>query len=130
MGQEHTFGADTADPRAAAAHAPRARATAWRAACGSHGLRARTVTLKYRDEDFQTVTRAETLEAEPDAGEAIFKVASRLFAGVHARKRVRLLGIYASGFGATPRSSASSASRPPAPTACATPWSSASAGAR
>ena len=102
VGQEHTFGADTADPKVL-------RATLLDLADGvarrlrSHGLTARTVTLKYRDEDFETVTRAETFEADTHAGEAIFKVAWRLFAGVHAGKRVRLLGIYASGFGGTPQ---------------------------
>jgi nucleotidyltransferase/DNA polymerase involved in DNA repair len=98
LGQEHTYGADTKDPQVL-------RSTLLELADGvarrlrGHGLRARTVTLKYRDEDFHTVTRAETVEAPTDAGEAIFRTASRLFASVHGSRRVRLLGIYASGFG-------------------------------
>lgn len=63
------------------------------------GLRGRTVTLKYRDEAFHTVTRAETLPALTDAGDVLFAVAWRLFQGVHDRWKVRLLGLYASGFG-------------------------------
>jgi nucleotidyltransferase/DNA polymerase involved in DNA repair len=64
-----------------------------------HGLRARTITLKYRDESFATRARSETLGTPTDRGDALFAVASRLFQSVHGRKRVRLLGIYASGFG-------------------------------
>jgi DNA polymerase-4 len=58
------------------------------------------VTLKYRDETFHTVTRAETLASPTDSGQTLFDVAWRLMAGVHGRRKVRLLGIYASGFGA------------------------------
>jgi DNA polymerase-4 len=98
LGKEHTFGADTGDPQLlrstllglADAVARRLR---------RHGLHARTLTLKYRDEDFHTVTRASTLEAPTDAGGVLFEIASRLLASVHGAKRVRLLGIYASGFG-------------------------------
>ena len=98
LGHEHTFASDTADLELL-------RSTLLDLADGvarrlrSHGLRARTLSLKYRDEDFHTVTRAETAAAATDAGDALFKTAWRLFEGVHRRKRVRLLGIYASGFG-------------------------------
>jgi nucleotidyltransferase/DNA polymerase involved in DNA repair len=96
LGQEHTFGIDTADPVVlrrtlldlADEVARRLR---------SHEVRARTVTLKYRDETFRTVTRAETLAAPAESGDVLFAVAWRLLAGVHGRRRVRLLGIYASG---------------------------------
>src|SRR5207248_10522051 len=64
-----------------------------------HGTRARTVTLKYRDEDFQTCTRAETLRDATDSGDLVFDAAWRLFQGVHGRRKVRLLGIYASHLG-------------------------------
>jgi DNA polymerase IV len=96
LGQEHTFGVDTADPVVlrrtlldlADEVARRLR---------THGVRARTVTLKYRDETFRTVTRAETLPAAAESGSVLFSTAWRLLAGVHGRRRVRLLGIYASG---------------------------------
>ncbi|MFI5183976.1 MAG: DNA polymerase IV [Vicinamibacteria bacterium] len=97
MGQEHTFDEDTADPE-------RLRRTLLSLADGvgarlrSHGLRGRTITLKYRDERFHTVTRSETMRVPSDSGDALFSVAWRLFEGVHEGRRVRLLGIYASGF--------------------------------
>jgi DNA polymerase-4 len=98
LGQEHTYGEDTADPA-------RLRATllqladAVAARLRAHALRARTITLKYRDEDFRTTTHARTLKTATDAGDELFRVASELFVDVHGRKRVRLLGIYASHFG-------------------------------
>jgi len=98
LGQEHTYGRDTADPE-------RLRATLLQIADGvagrlrSHGLRARTITLKYRDEDFHTATHARTLPEATDAGNALFRVAFELFREVHRGKKVRLLGIYASHFG-------------------------------
>ena len=99
LGQEHTYDRDTADPA-------RLRATllsladAVAARLRSHGLRGRTVTLKYRDEHFVTTTHARTLREATDSGGALFDVAQALFADVHrAGRRVRLLGIYASHFG-------------------------------
>jgi nucleotidyltransferase/DNA polymerase involved in DNA repair len=102
IGQEHTYEKDTAD-RA------RLRATLLELADGvarrlrQAGLRARTVTLKYRDEDFATLTRAHTLDAPSDAGQRIFATACELFERVHGRRRVRLLGIYASHFDERPQ---------------------------
>jgi DNA polymerase-4 len=64
----------------------------------SHALKGRTITLKYRDETFRTVTRAESLATPTDSGDVLFAVAWRLFGAVHGTRRVRLLGIYASGF--------------------------------
>ena len=98
LGQEHTYDRDTAD-------AARLRATLLSLADGvagrlrRHGLRARTVTLKYRDEDFHTTTHARTLPEATDSGNVLFRVASELFAEVHRGKKVRLVGIYASHFG-------------------------------
>ncbi len=102
LGHEHTFDADTADRETlrrtlleiSDAVARRVR---------EHGLKARTITLKYRDERFETVTRAHTLAEATDSGDAFFAVAWRLFEGVHGARRVRLLGIYASGFGPSQR---------------------------
>jgi nucleotidyltransferase/DNA polymerase involved in DNA repair len=99
LGQEHTYGRDTSDPA-------RLRATlldladAVAARLRVHGLRARTVTLKYRDERFRTTTHARTLREATDSGGTLFEVARSLFADVHrAGQRVRLLGIYTSHFG-------------------------------
>jgi len=98
LGQEHTYGEDTADPQ-------RLRATLLDLADGvarrlrAHGLRGRTITLKYRDASFRTVTHAETVARPVDSGAELFDVVSRLFAHVHGARKVRLLGIYVSGFG-------------------------------
>ena len=98
LGQEHTYDHDTAE-------LARLRRTLLDLADGvarrlrSHGLRARTITLKYRDEAFRTLTRAETLAAPVDSGNELFRTAWRLFQGVHGPRRVRLLGLYASHFG-------------------------------
>ena len=102
LGQEHTFDADTSDP-----------ATLRRTVlelCDSvarrireHGFKARTVTLKYRDERFETCTRARTMAEATDSGDVLFREAWRLFEGVHGARKVRLLGIYASGFGPSQR---------------------------
>jgi nucleotidyltransferase/DNA polymerase involved in DNA repair len=98
LGQEHTYDEDTAD-RARLRRTLLSLADGVGARLRSHGLRGRTITLKYRDERFHTVTRAETLRAPTDSGDVLFGVAWRLFEGVHEGRRVRLLGIYASGFG-------------------------------
>jgi DNA polymerase IV len=98
IGQEHTFGADT-DDRARLRKTLLELADAVARRVREHGLLARTITLKYRDERFKTVTRAHTVAEGTDAGDAFFAEAWRLFEGVHGARRVRLLGIYASGFG-------------------------------
>jgi DNA polymerase-4 len=98
IGQEHTFDHDTDDGE-------RLRALLLSLADGvarrlrKHGLKAHTLTLKYRDETFRTRTHARTLPAGADSGNAIFEVVSGLFAEVHRGRRVRLLGIYTSHFG-------------------------------
>ena len=98
LGQEHTYDEDTADPK-------RLRATLLQLADGvaarlrAHDLKARTVTLKYRDEDFRTTTHARTLKRGTDSGDELFRVVSELFQEVHGRRRVRLVGLYTSHFG-------------------------------
>jgi nucleotidyltransferase/DNA polymerase involved in DNA repair len=98
LGQEHTYDEDTDD-------LARLRRTLLDLADGvarrlrSHGLRGRTITLKYRDETFATITRAETLSRPTDSGNTLFRTASKLFETAHRGRRVRLLGIYVTGFG-------------------------------
>jgi DNA polymerase-4 len=115
LGQEHTYGEDTAD-------LARLRATLLQLADGvagrlrAHGLRARTVTVKYRDADFHTTTHARTLPLGIDSGNALFGTAWALFGEVHRGKKVRLLGIYASHFGdATPQLSLFDEPKPASP---------------
>jgi DNA polymerase-4 len=99
LGHEHTYGEDTAD-------LDTLRRTLLDLADGvarrlrDQGLRGRTITLKYRDETFRTLTRAETQADPTDSSNELFRVAWRLFESVHGPRKVRLLGIYASGFGA------------------------------
>jgi nucleotidyltransferase/DNA polymerase involved in DNA repair len=102
IGQEHTFDHDTADRE-------RLRAMLLSLADGvarrlrRHGLKARTLTLKYRDETFRTTTHARTLAGGVDSGDDIFDVVLALFAEVHRGRPVRLLGIYTSHFGSDSR---------------------------
>jgi DNA polymerase-4 len=101
LGQEHTYDRDTSDPK-------RLRATllsladAVAARLRKHGLRGRTITLKYRDEGFHTTTHARTLREATDSGTTLFDVAWSLFGEVHRGRKVRLLGIYASHFDSAP----------------------------
>jgi DNA polymerase IV len=98
IGQEHTYGEDTAD-LAQLRRTLLDLADHVAARLRGHRLRARTITLKYRDAAFRTLTRAESIGTATDSGEALFRIALRLFEGVHRGNDVRLLGIYASGFG-------------------------------
>jgi nucleotidyltransferase/DNA polymerase involved in DNA repair len=98
IGQENTFDVDTADlGRLRKMLLELADAVARRVR--EHEWKARTVTLKYRDERFETVTRAHTMGEATDSGDVLFQEAWRLFERVHGARKVRLLGIYASGFG-------------------------------
>ena len=97
VGHEHTYDRDTAD-------LPRLRRTLLELSdlvarrLRAQGLRGRTLTLKYRDAAFQTVTRAETLGEPTDSGERIFETIWRLFERQHDGRSVRLLGVSASHF--------------------------------
>jgi DNA polymerase-4 len=99
IGQEHTYGEDTRDLE-------KLRRTLLRLCDGvasrlrANGLKAGTLTLKYRDEAFRTLTRAELVREPADSGNELFAIVWRLFQDVHAERRVRLVGVYASGFGA------------------------------
>jgi len=95
MGAEHTFDDDTADIARLRATLMDLGDTVARRLRAS-GLRARTLTLKYRDAAFHTVTRAETQSRPTDDSNVVFAVGSRLLASVHRGERVRLLGVYAS----------------------------------
>lgn len=59
-----------------------------------HGLKARTVNLKARYDDFHTVTRAHTLSAPTNVTEEIWQAVSLLFERIPSRTlRLRLLGV-------------------------------------
>jgi DNA polymerase IV len=97
VGQEHTYERDTADRG-------QHRRTLLRLCDGvarrlrEQRLQASTVTLKHRDEAFRTVTRATTLASPTDSSDALFATAWRLLEGLAGAGKVRLLGVYASGF--------------------------------
>jgi DNA polymerase IV len=98
VGQEHTYDRDTAER---AQHRRTLLGLCDRVArrLREQRLQASTVTLKHRDETFHTVTRATTLATPTDAGDALFETAWALLQGLPAGGKVRLLGVYASGFG-------------------------------
>jgi DNA polymerase-4 len=96
IGHETTFEVDTLDPRflrdtvlalsERVAHRLR-----------SNSVRARTITLKFREADFSTYTRRVTLGDAIDTANRIFPVAQRLLQSlVREGVAVRLVGVYGS----------------------------------
>ncbi|MGE5227446.1 MAG: DNA polymerase IV [Planctomycetaceae bacterium] len=62
------------------------------------GYRARTVTLKVRLATFTTLTRSRTLPDPTDVGADLYQVVGELYRALPgARRRIRLLGVQASG---------------------------------
>lgn len=95
IGEETTFVRDIADPEQALAQLMLlAEEVGFR--LRKRGLRARTVTLKYRRPDFSTFTRSRTLSASINTDMAIYKVAAELFQAHAFPPPWRLLGIQAS----------------------------------
>ncbi len=97
IGHETTFGTDTDNIE-------QIRQTlAWLSEKGCYRLRsigkkARTVTLKLRYDDFQTITHAKTIP-ETNDDTAVMQTAYELFKESHVRKRkIRLLGVSLSKF--------------------------------
>jgi DNA polymerase-4 len=95
IGQEHTFDSDTAD-RLQLRRTLLELCDAVARRLRHHSVRARTVTLKYRDETFHTITRARTMPEPTDSGETLFETVWVLFGAAHGDRRVRLLGVSAS----------------------------------
>lgn len=97
VGHEQTFGNDLAEPdQLRAVMLDQAQQVARR--LRAKGRRARTLTVKIRFGDFQTITRAHTLDRPTDDAGAIFAAARELFdawAGA-AFQPVRLVGLSAS----------------------------------
>jgi DNA polymerase-4 len=101
VGHERTFGEDLREPeQVRAAMLAQAEDVARR--LRKHALRARTVTLKIRYGDFETITRAHTLDAPTDSTDTLWHAAEALFDLWIARegfKPVRLIGVSASNMG-------------------------------
>jgi nucleotidyltransferase/DNA polymerase involved in DNA repair len=97
VGHETTFDEDTDDPEKVR------RTLLWLADAVAvrlrkHELEGKTVTLKFRDETFATVTRARTLAYPVADGDSLFEAALDLLDRVPWRqKKVRLLGVSVSG---------------------------------
>ena len=96
IGHETTFEVDTVDPgllhdtvlALSEKVAQRLR---------SHAVRARTITVKFREADFTTYTRRVTLADAADTVDRIFSVAQRLLRSlVRDGVAVRLVGVYGS----------------------------------
>lgn len=62
----------------------------------SAGVAARTITVKVRYADFDTVTRALTLDEPVDTAASVLRAARSLVAGAEPARGVRLLGVHAS----------------------------------
>ena len=61
-----------------------------------HSLEARTIAIKVRWSNFETVTRSRTLPEATNATQRIYRTARELFAMLHANRRpVRLIGVRA-----------------------------------
>ena len=96
-GAERTFAEDVRDPRALAA-AIEAQANAIAEGLARAGELGRTITLKVRYADFDTISRAETLPRATRDAALIAQVARRLLERTQAMERaVRLVGVSVSG---------------------------------
>jgi DNA polymerase IV len=96
VGHEETFAHDHHDHEMLSREAVRmSDAVAWR--LRRSGLAGRTVTLKVRFADFQTITRSSTLPTTVDHGPTVARAALALLAGVDPTPGVRLLGVSVSG---------------------------------
>lgn len=92
---EETYDSDLAGlevmQTAVLSHAQRLSARLHRAA-----LRARTVTLKVRYEDFTTITRSHTVNRPVDGARDLYKASVKLLDQIDSARPVRLLGLAAS----------------------------------
>ena len=100
LSSESTFSADLFDPKEMES-ALRSLAEAVAGRLRRRGLAGRTVTLKVRYPDFETVTRAQTGDLPLDRADPVLRIAMDLLGRTDALRRgVRLLGVGLSHFGA------------------------------
>lgn len=66
------------------------------------GVKGRTVTLKIKFYDFQSVTRSRTLSEPTDSTQVLYKTGESLLDGFQLTKKVRLIGLGLSGFANMP----------------------------
>jgi DNA polymerase-4 len=98
VGHEHTFDEDTAD-RDVVEQTLLAMAEGVSARLRDAGARASTVTVKIRDSSFNTITRQRRLAEPTDLTEPIWQAALELARPELRGKRIRLVGVTASGLG-------------------------------
>lgn len=98
VGHEHTFDEDTSDPEVIE-RTLLAMAEGVSMRLRDAGLRAATITVKVRDSSFATVTRQRGLAEPTDLTEPIWRAAVDLARPETRGKRIRLVGVTASGFG-------------------------------
>ncbi|MBF8289967.1 MAG: dinB [Chloroflexi bacterium] len=98
IGHEHTFDQDTSDPEVLE-RTLLAMAEGVSGRLRAAGLKAATVTVKVRDASFNTLTRQRTLSEATDLTEPIWRTAVELARPETRGKKIRLLGVTASGFG-------------------------------
>ena len=99
IGHEHTFDEDTSDPEVIE-RTLLAMAEGVSGRLRHAGLKASTVAVKVRDSAFETLTRQRTLLEPTDMTEPIWRAALDLARPQMRGKRIRLVGITASNFGA------------------------------
>ena len=99
VGHEHTFDEDTSDPEVIE-RTLLAMAEGVSGRLRHAGLKASTVAVKVRDSAFETLTRQRTLIEPTDLTEPIWQAALDLARPQMRGKRIRLVGITASNFGA------------------------------
>lgn len=101
IGQEETFPRDVYDPEVLRAEARRlAERVGHR--LREHGMAGRTVTIKVRYPDFQTVTRSATVPEPTSASADIARQAVELLGRAELERGVRLLGVSVSNLVSTP----------------------------
>jgi DNA polymerase IV len=92
IGHEETFARDLHDLEALSREAVRI-GDAIAARMRRHGVAGRTVTIKVRFHDFQTITRSQTLPTAIDAGPLIARAAIDVLSNVDPSSGVRLFGV-------------------------------------
>jgi DNA polymerase-4 len=98
ISHEHTFDVDTSDPDVLE-RTMLAMSEGVSGRLRDAGVKASTVTVKVRDTAFRTVTRQRTLPEPTDLTEPIWRTALDLARPETKGKRIRLIGVAASGFG-------------------------------
>jgi len=98
VGHEHTFDEDTSDPEVLE-RTLLTMSEGVSARLRDAGVRATTVTVKVRDSAFATVTRQRKLVEPTDLTEPIWRAALDLARPEFRGKRIRLVGVTASGLG-------------------------------